>query len=229
MLLNAIFVIHIRSEPAYHFTSALNNTTKYDVECEEVAPNCSGTVKYESGILRDYYMSDNMNVNFIQMEYGVDSLHNVCRFDPFWSLHGSHNISLDDVNFITIIIDCHAPGTRLVISTLNISTQAMVSIRSRHCALYWKDISAIGRSVYLISLVLDDWSDEFDSDEPAYFTTCVQLKNFSVDVEEERPRLAIAGLADIREIVVECDSVQPISPVFTHQLWPGMVEFYCAR
>ena len=228
LLIHVVFVIYIISEAKYHFLIASNSTEKYDVECAEMPPNCSGNFKWEYGAVRDFYVSDNEYLKFIRMEYDVDSSHTECRFDPFLALQESHDVSLDDVNIIHINIDCHTSGTRLV-SALNISSQAMVSIRTRHCSLYWKDISAIGISVNLTSLELEDWNDEFASGESAFFTKCVKLQNSSVVDETGRRGLVIAGLSNVHDITMEYRSVRSISPVLTHYEWPKMVEFFCGR
>ena len=87
----------------------------------------------------------------------------------------------------------------------------------------------MGHSVNLISLELEDWKDEFASDEPKYFTMCVQLQNSSAHGEDGMPRLAVAGLANVRNIILGNRRIRPISPAFTQHQWPNVVEFSCTR
>ena len=201
--------------------------SRVGLDCEEVPPNCQlqSLAQY---VTRDDLMFNGSSTQ-LSVAYSIDSSLSqpVCSLNPFKITPSLHNIS----SLVVMSMTCSQSGTRIVITTGSEYTMssAILTLWITNCAIYWKDLSKLGRLFVLFGITLHDWRDEFMNNEPEYSDTCVQIQQPRGVSNKSDMDHTIAGCTNVVEIEIMNTIDRRVSPVFTRHLWPSVTELRSIR
>ena len=211
-----------------HQVTAREQNSVEELNCEEAVPKCR-VRSYFKGMNFDNHLIFNKSSNVVTAIYLINSslLYPACSLNPVETAPSLRHAS--STIFMKII--CSEPGTRIVITTDSEYVMPSVSlvVWITSCAIYWKDLSKLGRLFAFDEIILDDWQDEFMTEESEYFDACVEVQPPKGASDKSDVGRTIAGCTNIVVIQIKNSNVRGVSPVFACHLWPVMLQLVSER
>ena len=210
-------------------TASDESSIEEDPNCEERPPYCYGWIDASVRDFNDFlYVKKNSTFIGRYVQYGINSSSSqpVCSLDLL-----SESIHRDNASVVVISIQCSETGTRIVMKpgSKHINSSLVWFLSVTNCTVYWKDISKLGKHVFLWAMQLSDWQDEFTTGKPEYFNACVHLNQSDGGGNQLGAKLSIEGCTNIAELVVQNTIVRTASPVFARHLWPALAGLKLKR